>query len=43
MARENNDLSNEELLARQQQQFEDYKNEQKKGKKRNGFGAVVDV
>ncbi|WP_436870254.1 DUF4352 domain-containing protein [Staphylococcus shinii] len=34
MAKDAKDLTNEELLARQQQQFEEYKEQEKKGKKK---------
>ncbi|UNP87099.1 Ltp family lipoprotein [Staphylococcus equorum] len=34
MATENKELTNEELLARQQKQFEEYKEQEKKGKKK---------
>lgn len=34
MATENKELTNEELLARQQRQFEEYKEQEKKGKKK---------
>ncbi|MEX5914548.1 Ltp family lipoprotein [Staphylococcus ureilyticus] len=37
MATENKDLTNEELLARQQQQFEEFKEKEKKGKKKKWF------
>lgn len=46
MSKESNEISNEELLARQQQQFDDYKNEQKKSKKKKwlwGCGGCLGV